>query len=135
MTYGEMAAALGVTRCRGRTSTGHYCTHVHDRQGSITDDTVHFSERRVKRPDTLALLKLVARIQDPSLDHDVPWRRVYRMNLKVRSYASFLGIPDPAYPSHGDRAFVLASVASIPNSEPMRKQAFDWARRGPKREE
>ena len=137
MTYREMAEVLNVTLCRGRKPTGHYCGEQHDKEGSVTPDgVVHFgrSGQALYRNHTLAFLRLVARSQEPDIDTDVPWRRVYRMNMKVRLLASFLHIKNPAHPAHGDRAFVLASVAGIPNSEPLRKEAFDWARRGPKEE-
>lgn len=134
MTYDEMAAALGVTRCRGRTATGHYCTEEHEKEGSVTyqDSTIHFSDRPKRRVNTHAFLRLVARVQEPSIDKDVPWRRVYRLNMAERRLASFLSIPNPNHPASADRAFVLASVAGLKNDVPMRKKAFDWARRGPK---
>lgn len=137
--YDAMAEALGVTRCRGIESTRRYCPQDHGGPGTVTNDgVVHFSHRPygpTRRADTLAFLKLVARSQEPNLDEDVPWRRIYRLNMKVRFLARFLRIPDPARPARQDRAFVRASVASLPNSEPLRKQAYDWARRGPKRNE
>jgi hypothetical protein len=135
VNYDEMAEALGVTRCRGRTPSGHRCHEQHDKEGSITDDIIHFSERPYQRPDTLAFLKLVARSQEPSIDADEPWRRVYRLNLKVRFLARFLHIRNPAGPARADRAFVLAGVAPLSNDVPLRKQAFDWARSSPKRKE
>ena len=137
--YDEMAEALGVTRCRGRTPSGHYCHEQHDKEGSISHGpdgpVIHFGERTYKRANTLAFLKLVARSQEPSIDADEPWRRVYRLNLKVRFLARFLRIRNPAGPARADRAFVLAGVAPLSNDVPLRKQAFDWARSSPKRKE
>jgi len=143
MNYQAMAAALNVTLCRGRTPSGHYCQEQHDKEGSITNHpspkgaVIHFSDRphhpKSANANTLAFLKLVARVQEPSIDMDEPWRRVYRLNQKVRFLARFLKIPNPATPAHADKAFVLASVASLNNDVPMRKQAYNWARRGPER--
>ena len=139
MTYDEMAAALGVTRCRGRTPSGHRCDQQHDLEGSVdkrgAEHGIHFSERPVQRPSTLVFLKLVARVEEPSIDFDTPWRRIYRMNMAVRDLAVRLHIQYPDYQASADRAFVLASVAGMSNAVPMRRQAFDWARRGPKRKE
>jgi len=141
VNYDEMAAALNVTRCRGRTPSGHYCDQQHDKEGSITNypgpdgPVIHFSERPYERANTLAFLKLIARAQEPSIDMDVPWRRVYRINMKVRFLARFLHIVNPASPARADKAFVRAGVASLTNDTPLRKQAYDWARNGPKRKE
>jgi len=140
VNYDEMAAALNVTRCRGRTPSGHYCDQQHDKEGSITNypgpdgPVIHFSERPYEQANTLAFLKLVARVQEPSIDMDVPWRRVYRINMKVKFLARFLHIINPAHSARADRAFVLAGVAPLGNDVPMRKQAFDWARTDKRKE-
>lgn len=134
MTYGEMAAALGVTLCRGRLATGHYCGQEHKGPGSVTDNTVHFRRERVSSVSTYAFLRLVARAKDPSIDQDVPWRRVYRLNMAARQHARIAGVRIPVRTTMADRAFVLASVATVSNDVPMRRQAYDWARR-PKHQE
>lgn len=135
-TFGQMAETLNVELCRGITKTGHYCKEVHEREGSITDGPViHYSDRPPTRASIHTFLRLVARAQEPSIDRDEPWRRVYRLNMAERRLAGFLRIKNPGHPAREDRAFVLASVAGIPNDVPMRKQAYDWARRGPKRQE
>lgn len=136
--YDAMAETLAATRCHGDGSPfgERYCPQDHTGPGTVTHDGVaHFCIHPVTQANTLAFLKLVARSQEPSIDEDLPWRRIYRLNTKVRFLANFLHIPDPALPAHQDRAFVRASVAGLPNTVPMRKQAYDWARRGPKRKE
>ena len=125
-----MAHRLGVTYCAGITSTGHYCdVYWHHQEGSTRGDVVHFSERQPSKYHTLAFLRLVAKVRDPSLDDDVPWRRIYRMDKLVRQAAAELGIRLPRRLFTTDRAFVLAGVAGISNDVSMRKQAYDWARR------
>jgi len=125
-----MAQQLGVAYCGGITSTGHYCdVRWHGREGSAEGGVVHFSERPPSKYNTYAFLKLVAKVRDPSLADDVPWRRIYRMDKLARQAANELGIRLPRRLFATDRAFVLAGVAGISNDVPMRKQAFDWARR------
>lgn len=129
-----MAQQLGVAYCGGITSTGHYCPledpytvpHVN---GLAKDGVVHFYDRPVRKVSTYTFLKLVAKVRDPSLADDVPWRRIYRMDKLTRQAANELGIRLPRRLFATDRAFVLAGVAGISNDVPMRKQAFDWARR------
>jgi hypothetical protein len=130
LTYPDMAATLGITYCRGITPTGHYCNLRHDLNGSTDGETIHFTDRPVTKVDTLAFLKLVAKVRDPDLEQEsVPWRRVYRLDRLVRVAGAELGIRLPRRLFRADRAFVLAGVAGLGNDVPMRKQAFDWARR------
>ena len=135
MSWGTMATGLRLSWCRGIRPTGHYCPEGHDLSGTTTPDgVIHFADRPHTRANTLAFLRLAARLIDPTLDaEDVPWRRVYRHYLLVRECARELHIPNPAYPARHDRAFVLAGVAGVSDSVPLRKRAYDWARRGPKR--
>jgi hypothetical protein len=131
-TYQSMARDLGLGYCRGINERGQYCHLEHRLNGSVADDVVHFADRPVTRADTFAFLKLAAQVIDPTLrDEAVPWRRVYRMNRLVRDLAHRLHVRLPAHSSRMDRAFVLAGVAGLSNEVPLRKQAFDWARRGP----
>jgi len=106
MTYTEMAEALGITL------------------------PAHFPDRPVTKADTFAFLKVAAVELDPSINDElVPWRRTYRLCRLARESGEKLGIRLPASYWRIDRASVLAGVAGLPNSVPMRRQAFDWARR------
>jgi hypothetical protein len=106
MTYDEMAESLGIRL------------------------PAHFTTRPITRTDTLAFLKVAAVELDPSIDDEiVPWRRTYRICRLARESGEKLGIRLPASYWSVDRAFVLAGVAGLPNEVPLRKQAFDWARR------
>lgn len=132
MSYGTMAQALGLRLCHGILPTGHYCGLNHHLNGQVSYDppTVHFSDRPVTKADTQAFLRLVAQALDPSInDETVPWRRVYRICRLARETGESIGVRLPARSWSADRAFVLAGVAGLPNSVPLRKQAFDWARR------
>jgi len=137
--YDTMAHKLDVIWCDG---SGGDCYMRHVLEGSISRKyistkqlpVIHFSDRPITKANVAAFLKLVARGEDPSIDEDTAlWRRVYVLNIRVRELARTLHIGNPAHPARMDRAYVLASVAGISNEVPMRKQAFDWARRGPKR--
>jgi hypothetical protein len=136
-----MAERLWVIWCDG---SDDGCIMQHDLEGSISRrlisttqfPVIHFADRPVTRANVLAFLRLVVRADDDRIDEDpVVWRRVYFLNIRVRALAKTLHIKDPGHPARMDRAFVLASVAGLPNSVPMRKQAYDWARRGPKKKE
>lgn len=129
-TYANMAADLGLTYCRGITATGHYCREQHDLNGSVTPGTVHFADRAVGKVNVLAFLKLAAIALDPSINEEtVMWRRVYRRALGVRAAAQKTRVRIPARFMAMDRAQVRAGTAGLSNEVPMRKQAFDWARR------
>jgi hypothetical protein len=85
---------------------------------------------RVTRGGLARFLGLAATALDPTINDEPPWRRVYRRNVASRDVAHRLHVRMPGREHYDfDRSFVLASIASIPNSEPLRKQAFDWARR------
>lgn len=125
-----MARELGLAYCRGILPTGHYCPRSHRLNGEAAGGTIHFADRQVTKTNTLAFLKLAAMIVDPALaDEPVPWRRVYLLNRLVRELGARLRLRIPTRLTKADKAFVLASIAGLSNEVPMRKQAFDWARR------
>lgn len=131
LTYPGMARTLGVHYCGGILSTGAYCPiGEHRFTGFATPGEVHLREPvRVDRRDALAFLKLAAVALEPDIDEDVPWRRVFRRYRGVRAGAARLYMRYPARYWNADKAFVLAGTAGLSNEVPMRKQAFDWARR------
>lgn len=129
MTYAEMATELGLDWCRGILPTGHYCQGGDHKMGFVTEHTVHFADRRQSKPEVLAFLKLAAVATEPDIDDDVPWRRVFRRGRLVREFSAQLRMRVPGRLWSTDKAFVLASVAGLSNEVPMRKLAFDWARR------
>lgn len=126
MTTEEMAQGLGIKLCTGMLPTGRKC-HFNHLVGSVHEGTLHFYSRVMGKADTLAFLRAASSLLDPSLRDDPPWLRVYRQNMAFRAMSKKLGIrpPDPAT----DKKFVLASVVDMSNEVPMRRQAFDWARR------
>jgi hypothetical protein len=125
-----MADELGLEFCGGVRKTGHYCTLDHSRWGASEPGRVHMADVRVTKAGLARFLGLAAIALDPSLNDEVPWRRVYLRTVRSRYLAQQLHVRVPGREHYDfDRSFVLASVASLPNSEPLRKQAFDWARR------
>lgn len=131
MTYEEMAKRLEVPYCRGIQPTGHYCHEDHEGMGTVKDGVLHMSPRPISSVNNAWFLRQAARAKDPTIDTDIPWRRTYRLVMATRAMASQVGVPAPR-PSKHERTFVLAGVAGEPNTTYLRKQAFDWARRGPK---
>jgi hypothetical protein len=127
-----MAQALDVEHCRGITPSGHYCPipsgdHM---QGVVTKDgVVHWLERRVEFSGIVRFLRLVAQSRHPDINDEIPWRRVYRLCKTATEMSPTIHTRIPARYFRKDRAFVKASVASLTNDVPMRKEAFDWARR------
>jgi len=120
---------LGVPYCWG-ISRGFYCPQNHRQQGTVTPDgIVHLHDHVVTKTNLVTLLKLVTRAQDPTLNDDVPWRRVYRTSVGVRALAYRLRTRIPREAWAADRSFVRASCAGLSNDVPLRKQAYDWARR------
>lgn len=125
----QLAREAGIDYCRGITPTGHMCHREHHLNGEAVDGTIHLEDRRANRVNSHAFLRLAAIALDPTLKEDVPWRRVYRLDQSMRQIARAIDVPYKS--SQMDRAFVLAGVAGLSNDVPLRKQAFDWARRGP----
>lgn len=124
-SYAEMAEVLGIRWCPG-IEGGHHC----QRMGGITEGTVHLAERRPSLENTSLFLTLAARVLDPSLDEEaVMWRRSYRLALARRGLARRVHVRLPRRIFDFERTYVLAGVAGLTNDVPLRKQAFDWARR------
>ena len=82
-------------------------------------------------PDIKRFLLLCARASDPSLNAtDVPvWFMVYRANMAAREIGHRLHIRVPSHYHRLDKAVVLAGTAGLSNAIPLRKGAYDWARR------
>jgi hypothetical protein len=129
-SYPAMAAALDLEFCRGIDKVGIYCPLDHGRWGAAEPGRVHMADVRVTKAGLARFLGHAAVALQPELNDEPPWRRVYRRQIAARELAAKLHVRMPGREFYSfDRSFVLASVASIPNSEPLRKQAFDWARR------
>lgn len=132
-SYAEMAQALGIRWCRGISPTGRYCHEQHGQSvGAITEGCVHLRDRNPgpSLQTTVVFLTLAARVLDPSIDAEtVPWRRAYRLAVARREAARKVGVRLPRRIFDFERAFVLAGTAGLSNDVPLRKQAYDWARR------
>ena len=131
LTYPRMAERLGIKHCWGMLPTGHYC-HAGDHRlnGFVTTNTVHLAEpSSVDRRDAFVFLRLAAQVLDPTVNDDILWRRQYRLYRGVQAAASLFHMRYPPRYWSADKAFVLAGVAGLSNEVPMRKQAYDWARR------
>lgn len=123
-SHASIASALGLSLCVG----GNSCRLDHQ-VGAAELGLIHYAGRRRSWPDTHRVLKLCALAIDPSINEDVPWRRVYRLNIAARTHGRNAGVRVPARTLAFDRAFVKAGVAGIGNDVPLRKEAYDWARR------
>jgi hypothetical protein len=124
-SFAEMAEAMGIRHCRGIDPSGHYCHEEHRDGGTATDGVVHLVETATRR----RFLYLAAVASEPDLATEPAWRRVYRIAMFQRHWASEFGVRIPVAIRRRDKAFVLASLVDVPASEPLRKEAFDWARR------
>jgi len=129
--YGALAKTLDVEWCRGIRSDGTYChANSNHSMGDVTDGgVVHWADRRMEWPGLVRFLKLVVISRDPTLAKEVPWRRIYRLNMALKEVEREAHTRVPARYLRADRAFVRASVASLSNDVPMRREAFDWSRR------
>jgi len=99
--------------------------------GRVTGTTIHFPNMTVSRASNKRYLKLAAMALDPTLtDPREPlWRHIYRTSIAMRGVARALHILIPRSDMALSRAVVLAGVAGQTNEVPLRKQAYDWARR------
>jgi hypothetical protein len=122
---------LDAEHCRGMRRDGTYCHEMVDhRVGDVTPDgVIHWTDRPMRWPGLVRFLKMVAISRDPTLAKEVPWRRVYRLNMALKGIEKEAHTRIPARHLRADRVFVRASVAPLSNDVPMRKEAFDWSRR------
>ena len=127
-TYGQLVRELDLDYCRGIDRNGFYCDLDHV-TGSYTPGTVHLADTPTTWPGIHRALKLAALAVTPAIDEQTPWRRVYLLNIAARIMGKSAHVRVPARHLRFDRRFVLAGVAGIPNSEPMRRDAFNWARK------
>lgn len=129
LTLGQIGEALAVEHCRGTLPSGH-CPQAHADGGSATLGVVHmYGPGYLTNVHRLRFLYLAAIALNPDLEFDEPWRRVYRIAMFQRAWALTLRIRMPRGHQSHMKAFVLAGVAGLSNSVPLRKQAYDWARR------
>ena len=130
-TYGGLIRELGLTPCHGIGPTGHYCNLNHN-FGAVEPGMVHIIDGPLGRwTDKKKFLLLCARAMGrvhPGWN-EPDWQSVYSANMAAREIGLRLHIRVPARYHRLDKAMVLAGVAGISNDVPLRKQAFDWARR------
>jgi hypothetical protein len=122
-SYRELVRSLDLGYCDGA-----HCPADHE-VGDAYGGVVHFADRRASWPGIHRVLKLAAQAKDPSVLGEAPWKRVYLLNVRARELGHQVGIRVPARFTRFDRAFVRAGVAGLTNDVPLRKSAFDWARR------
>ena len=129
-SYAEIAETLGIEWCPGVVN-GSFCPKAHGSTiGDISPGTVHFGDRRPTLQTTVTFLTLAARVLDPSIDMEYAmWRRAYRLAIARRELARRCHIRLPRKVFDFERAYVLAGTAGMSNDVPLRKQAYDWARR------
>lgn len=138
LTYGALIRELGLTPCHGILPTGHYCDFASAEHGAgrIEGRIIHFDDDPVPNGPVgdwrqmKEFLILCARALDPSLDvEDERWRKLYRTTMFARTVGNRVHVRVPRHFFTMDRLTVLAGVAGLTSEEPLRKQAFDWARR------
>jgi hypothetical protein len=125
-SYTDLTLSLGLMPCRA-CDLG-IAIHA---GGRTTGTTIHFLDKNINRIDNKRYLKLAAMALDPTLtDPREPlWRHIYRTSIAMRGVARTLHILNPRSDMALSRAVVLAGVAGLTNEVPLRKQAYDWARR------
>lgn len=136
-TYGPLIRELGLTPCHGILPTGHYCDFgsIEHLTGKVEGEIIHFRDDPVPNGPVgnwrqmKEFLILCARARDPSLDEKTYWRRIYRTAMAARDVGNRVRVRVPRRFFKMDRLTVLAGVAGLTSEEPLRKQAFDWARR------
>lgn len=123
-TYEEMARDLGLDYCSR-------CRLFDHQAGEAQPGIVHFDDVRFSWPGAKQFLRLCALALDPTLREVEPfWLYLYRLNMAAREAGERVRLRVPRRYMKLDRMTVLAGVAGLSNEVPMRKQAYDWARRG-----
>ncbi|MEY2668628.1 MAG: hypothetical protein RJA59_1266 [Pseudomonadota bacterium] len=122
-TYEQMARDLGLDYC-------DRCRIFDHQSGEAQVGIVHLNDARFSWPGAKRFLRLCAIALDPTLREEEPfWLYLYRLNIAARDVGVRVHLKVPRRYFRLDRMFVLAGVAGLSNEVPMRKQAFDWARR------
>lgn len=131
-TYYEIAAAVGVPRCRG-IRDGFRCYENHE-TGVIRGGFIHWRDRRVLREGIYHFLKLAAifivtRGPDTETEAMPDWAVRYRVLSLIPTLAKEIHIALPRKLSANDRAELAVMLLRVPPSEPGREAALKWARR------
>lgn len=129
--HSDLIRALGIDYCRGIDSRGVYCDRstADHREGVAEPGRVHLTDRMQTDRRLYQVLKLAAIAEHPEYLDEPPWRRTYLVNLAVRDLARRARVRVPARYLRYDRRFVLAGVAGVPNTERLRRDAYNWARK------
>lgn len=122
-TYEEMARDLGLDYCSR-------CRPFDHQTGEAQVGIIHLDDARFSWPRAKQFLRLCALALDPTLREVEPfWLYLYRLNIAARDTGLRVHLKVPRRYFKLDRMTVLAGVAGLSNDVPMRKQAYDWARR------
>lgn len=134
MTFPDVAAQLGVTIC-GPNDLCRQSQIDHDRgEYSLTLGMVHWRERRMTKAGLYRFLRLVALAKHPDMTRTITgvrptWQRTYLIHRQVNVYARMLHVRIPFDLTREARARVKSSVLDVPRRTPLRREAFQWARR------
>ena len=130
--FNEVAAALGVARCRGLMSTGTRCYEDH-RKGSIDGGIVHWEDRRVTKAGIRSFIILALTINDPVLSRgDLPtWLRLWWQNKMTYIAARDLKVRLSSSLADLDRARCKAELTYVPTDVAGREDAMVWTNGGP----
>lgn len=131
-TYADIAAQVGIERCRGLTLSGHYCHYGDHQKGSLEtvngETIVHWADRvRVERAGVRRFLRLGAIAFFIDEGEARPWARLFRAQALINEWAGTIGMRMPAAATERDRLELKAMLVQVPTDEPLRKEAMDWA--------
>ena len=121
-SYEDVAAALSVSLCG---ECDRYSPYEH-RVGAAEGNTVHWTARRLTRPQLWVFLKEVARIRLLRYDEHSPAMRVYLTDTWATKAAAALHIRFPRSYARDDRTYFRWRVAL---GDPASPEARRWAYR------
>lgn len=132
-TYASIAESLGVQLCQGDGAVypdEQQWTGPDHERGAWNGGVVHWRERRVTPAGLYRFLKLAAfALDEPHIRDVLDWRRTYLVHQAINRLAHKARVRVPAELSTLERRRVKAMLIHVPRSTPLRKEAFQWARR------
>jgi hypothetical protein len=123
-SYSDLAASLGIRRCRGELGVLCYVGHW----GLVTsDNVVHWSDRRVTRPGIRYFCRLAAFAQMPPAREKLePWMREYLIQRRLPALAARAGVRWPKSLDLTDRLRLRAMIPPPRRPGDVRDVAMHW---------
>lgn len=133
-SYGEAARRAGINLCRGQTPAGVIDLSVYDHdRGTIIGNTLHWADRRVRRPGLLRFCVLAARLEAGPAWVGLPhWQKTYFETITAYRIGLRIGIRFRRDEMTERKVRVRSRLLTThirPQDRALAEKVMDWARR------